>query len=41
MNQESKAQRPKDRSQDLTGSAGLFNEFALGHFFTLTFPEYI
>jgi hypothetical protein len=36
-----KNKRPKDRSQDLTGSADLFNECALGHFFTLTFPEYI
>jgi hypothetical protein len=41
MNQESKAQQPKDRSQDLTGSAGLFNECALRHFFTFTFPENI
>jgi ferredoxin-like protein FixX len=32
---------PKGRSQDLTGSAGLFNEYALGHFFTFTLPAYI
>jgi hypothetical protein len=32
---------PKGRSQDLTASAGLFNECALGHFFIFTFPEYI
>jgi hypothetical protein len=36
-----KVKQPKDRSQDLTGSADLFNECAFGHFFTFTFPEYI
>jgi hypothetical protein len=31
----------KDKSRDLTRSAGLYNECALRHFFTSTFPEYI
>jgi hypothetical protein len=37
----SEAKRPNGRSQDLTGSDGLFNEYALGHFFTFTLLAYI